>query len=117
MQAFYNILMWGDILGQETLNIQLFSILVVGYNDAVYINNILLWRVKPSVIVVAAVVVAVEVVAAVKPVTVVVVAVEVVAAIKPVTVVAAVEVEVMMDESNTANQFHNCNAYNSNIQA
>ena len=101
MQAFYIILMWGDILGQETSNIQLFSILVVDYNDAVYINNILLWRGKPSVIVVA----------------VVVVAVEVVAAIKPVTVVAAVEVEVVMDELNTANQFHNCNAYNSNIQA
>ena len=86
------ILIWGDILGQENLNIKLFSILVVGINDAMYVNNILLWRGKPSVIVVAAVVVAVE-------------------------VVAAVEVEVVIDELNTANQFHNCNAYNSNIQA
>ena len=49
---------------------------------------------------------------------VVVVAVEVVAPVKPVTVVAAaVEVEVVIDELNTANQFHNCSAYNSNIQA
>ena len=106
MQAFYNILMWGDILGQETSNIQLFSTLVVGINDAVYINNILLWRGKPSLIAVAAVVVAVEVVAAIKPVT-------VVAALAAVEV----EVEVVMDELNTANQFHNCSAYNSNIQA